>query len=189
MKKLLPNCARGSSYFIPIELFTLWMRKGYTSMFSPEYVSTLAGLPRRLSNPRRTSSRINPRLLILQRGKTDPSPITAQFPVQSVNASEGSERDIVLLSTCRPRGHLGRDFVTDRQRHCVAVSCTEAGLVIFGHQTMGDRGPSREFQSWKRTVDHFKARNRLHVLPGSRRVLENRLRIPNDEDYAPLTKQ
>lgn len=56
------------------------------------------------------------------------------FRIVTVDAAQGSEADVVVLSCvrCNPKGQLG--FITNRNRLCVALSRAKERLVIIGSQ-------------------------------------------------------
>ncbi|KAK2756695.1 hypothetical protein FQN54_005141 [Arachnomyces sp. PD_36] len=194
MKTLLPACASGSSYFISIKSSKLWQKKGSMSLFNPEYVCAIATLIPRLvkagcgeaqilvlsfySEERRILSS----LLVEKLGYKN-------IRVQSVDASQGNENDIVLLSTTRPGGSLGLGFVADRQRQCVALSRAKAGLIIFGSEQMAGLNKSGGFRSWGKLIDDHRYADRLYSLSISDDYLRQTLSIPNDTDYVQMTQQ
>ena len=63
------------------------------------------------------------------------------FRIVTVDAAQGSEADVVLLSCvrCNPKGELG--FITNRNRLCVALSRAKERLVIVGSRQTLTRNP------------------------------------------------
>lgn len=188
MGKLVPKCAKGSSYFISAEGSTLWTRRGGTSMFNPEYISAVGWLVQRLVDDGCPQEHIlilsyynEERRILMQ--LLHKALNLKEISIQSVDGAQGSESEIVILSTSRPGGDLGLGFVADRRRQCVAMSRVKAGLVIIGNQAIGDKRQTVGFQSWKRAVEHHKKTKRLFVTTEGRGLLKNRLHIPNDEDF------
>lgn len=194
MAAKIPNCSPGASYFISVEGSSVWRRRGQSSLFNAEYISSITGLVRELIEkgcPQQcilVLSYYREKRLILSQllhGFYQYKDIL----VQSVDASQGSERDIVLLSTCRPGRGFGLGFVADRQRQCVAMSRARDGLVIFGDERMGDGNKASGFRSWKAAIDHHRQQGRLHRITGSHRLLEEALGIPNDKDFVAMAKK
>ena len=81
----------------------------------------------------------------LKKSKTPPANLTRfkhpNFRIVTVDAAQGSEADIVLLSCvrCNPKGELG--FITNRNRLCVALSRARERLLIFGSRETLTRNP------------------------------------------------
>ena len=189
MEKSIPQCTSGSSYFISVENSSLWKRTGQASLFNPEYVSSIVSLADRMITAKYPQEQI----LVISYYREERQILTQllhrvygfdEIMIQSVDGSARWERDIVLLSTSRPWGEFGLGFVADRQRQCVAMSRARDGLIIFGDQAMGDKYRTGGFQSWRRLVEHHRRTKRLHVIQGSRRLLEDKLDIPNSRDFA-----
>ena len=63
------------------------------------------------------------------------------FRIITVDAAQGSEADVVVLSCvrCNPRGELG--FIANRNRLCVALSRAKERLVIIGSRQTLTRNP------------------------------------------------
>ena len=121
-----PRCPRGNSFFISVGNSSLWRRKGCSSIFNPEYISFIATLVKRLIKDGCPQEKI----LILS--YCEERRILAELfhhsygykriEVKSVDGCQGTENDLVIVSTCRPVVSLGLGFVSDRKRQCVAMS-------------------------------------------------------------------
>jgi regulator of nonsense transcripts 1 len=181
------NVQAGSSYFVSVNKSSLWRRKGpSTSVFNPEYVEficdlcskfTDAGVPQKVilvlsfyDEERRALSTLLHDTLGLE-----------AIEVKSVDASQGRESAIVILSTTRPGGANNIGFVQDRQRQCVALSRAQKGLVVVGHEHMAKERRGLGYESWQNLIRNHAAKNRLIRREGSRKKVSNALHITNNE--------
>ncbi|KAK2756578.1 hypothetical protein FQN54_005471 [Arachnomyces sp. PD_36] len=106
--------------------------------------------------------------------------------IKSVDASQGSESKLVMLSTTRPGRGTGLGFITDIRRQCVALSRALDGLIIVGDEKMGNlksRRPSAGVDRWGELVNHHRYFNRLINVAGDYAMLYEKLSIPNAETY------
>lgn len=99
-----------------------------------------------------------------------------ELMVQSVDASSGKEYDYVIVSCCRPGGRFGLGFVADKKRQNVALSRARDGLVVIGHENMGEMqagtgGPPRPgFRCWQNLVTYCKRKGafmQMTAIPGN----------------------
>ena len=104
--------------------------------------------------------------------------------ILSVDASQGIERDVIILSTTRPGGEFGLGFVVDRKRQCETLSRTRDGLIIVGDERMGDNND----KTWQRFVGHHHRQNRLLRIQGDSQLLKTTFSIPNYQEYTLIVK-
>lgn len=183
------NATPGNSYFISIENSTVWQRKGFHSMFNPEYICCIVHLVRMLL----ATGLPQDKMLILSYYSEERRILSEilngsygykNVEISSVDSAQGKEKDVVIVSTCRPGGKIGLGFVADRQRQCVAMSRARDGLIIVGNKRMGDGGQSSGQQCWKDVVNYFAGQRRLVSVPGNRTAIQERLNIPNPQIFS-----
>lgn len=193
VQKWNADCVPANSYFASVEDSSVWQRQGYHSMFNPEYVTVVAELVELFKSKNCPQNQIlvltyyaeEQRILSeLLHGRYSYSGIR----IESVDASQGHEREIVILSTCRPGGEFGLGFVADIRRQNMAMSRAKDGLLIVGHERMGGGNTSSGYRSWRSATDYFRDNKRLINVPGCRDLLEDKLKIPNSMEYQQLRK-
>ncbi|KAJ9254366.1 hypothetical protein DTO207G8_3557 [Paecilomyces variotii] len=186
------QCSAGTSFFVSVENSTVFRRRNGTSVFNPEYVSFIGGWVAwfcGLGCPQE-------HILILS-FYNDERRILADLmrklgfkdvKISSVDAAQGDESPIVILSTTRPGRRYGLGFVQDRQRQCVALSRARDALLVVGDERMhetGKPGAGQGFLAWRNVVDYHRQSGRLIKVMGSSTMVEQNLGVPNDDyDHA-----
>ena len=81
-----------------------------------------------------------------------------QITVATVDAFQGGEKDIIILSTVRANGQIG--FIHDSNRLNVALSRARHHLIIFG-----DTQTLKRSETWKKIIAHFQSMaNYIYVI-------------------------
>jgi superfamily I DNA and/or RNA helicase len=78
-----------------------------------------------------------------------------RFAVVSVDSCQGSEADVVLISTVRTSGISS--FMTDTRRLCVALSRAKYEAVIVGSLANFKGGICKSNATWEGIADHYSA--------------------------------
>lgn len=182
--------ARGNSYFISVTNSTLCRRKSGTSFFNPQYIVLIANFVKEFVEAGCPSDQImvlsyySEERNIMKRLIHDNLKFK-QVQIMSIDAAQGHESRLVIVSTTRPGGKGGLGFVADANRMCVALSRAMDALLVIGHEKMAD-GPSmgRGFDLWRQLVAHYRDRNRLaRATSTGKDLLKQHLGIPNPENF------
>ncbi|KAL2834982.1 P-loop containing nucleoside triphosphate hydrolase protein [Aspergillus cavernicola] len=182
------QCSKAASYFLSVEKSSVWKRRNGTSLFNPEYIVAVVNLVKYFTQEGIPGSAIlvltfyNEERIILQRAIHERLNQRG-VEISNVDAVQGNENQIVIVSTTRLGGNNGLGFLTDKRRLCVALSRAKDGRVVVGNSRMGDGRSSHGFQMYKRLVQHHKERDTLITERGDSAILRQRLDIPNDEEY------
>ena len=77
----------------------------------------------------------------------------AEIEVNTVDAFQGREKEVIVLCTVRnnPRNQLG--FVSDPRRLNVAITRAKRGLIVLGHRNTLSSDPL--WQKWLQFVDKY----------------------------------
>ncbi|KAF3481353.1 uncharacterized protein GIQ15_04112 [Arthroderma uncinatum] len=186
----------GASFFLSVSGSTVWKRKNGSSVFNPEYITAIAALVSGLVNDQKCPQEdililtyYSEELYVLKRFINQ----TLRFSgilIQSVDASQGNENSIVIVSTTRPGRDYGLGFVADLQRQCVALSRAKNGLVIVGNKMMVKSNKNSKVTcAWDDLVNHHRKCGRLIEVNGNRAALVAELDIPNAATYATFSPQ
>lgn len=145
-----------SSFFISVNGSKVYRRKQATSPCNPAYIerthdavmnflhcvcryskrqhlSELAGLGLRVA----VACYYTEELSLFKKWFHEIENLSAVVDVVTVDSTQGSEWDIVFLSTTRPGGQYGLGFVTDPKRMNVSLSRAKHGHVTIGNKDMG----------------------------------------------------
>ncbi|PYI04107.1 hypothetical protein BO78DRAFT_409358 [Aspergillus sclerotiicarbonarius CBS 121057] len=180
------NVRPGRSYFLSVTNSTVWRRRGGTSLFNAHYIGVAAELARDLCKAGCAAENIMilsyyaEERNLLRRLINDVLELH-QVDILTVDAAQGKEKGIVIVSTTRPGGQSGLGHVADVNRMCVALSRAKGGLVVIGDHTMGGTASSRGFQLWRDLIQHHKSKNHLAIVDGSDKILREKLGLPNEE--------
>lgn len=193
MLRYAPNCKNGNSYFVSVTNSSVWQRRVHHSMFNPEYVAKIGELISifikdgwkqqciLILTYYTEEQRVLSELINESYGYKD-------IQIECVDAAQEIVKELVIVSTCRHGGEFSLGFVTDRHRQNVGLSRARDGLLIIGDENMADKKMSSGYRSWRSAVEYFRDNRRLITVHGDRSVLEKRLRIPNDQEYALLSR-
>ena len=89
-----------------------------------------------------------------------PCHLLQSIEVASVDAFQGREKDIILMSCVRSNEHQGIGFLNDYRRLNVAITRAKYGLVIVGNMEVLSR-----YKIWNEFLEHF--RNYRLLMEGS----------------------
>ncbi|KAJ5826300.1 hypothetical protein N7474_003438 [Penicillium riverlandense] len=184
MKDLL-RCSAGNSFSVSVANTTVLKRLGGSSLVNPEYVSYVGELVQKVLKKGCAENR----LMILSYYSEERQVLSElinkklghpDIQIKSVDASQGNECSMVIVSTTRPGGNIGLGFVSDLQRMCVALSRAQNCLVVLGHENMGKSqkpGAGKGFQAWDSLIKLHIAKKRLCRVDGRNTLVKQHLNI------------
>ncbi|GJP87676.1 P-loop containing nucleoside triphosphate hydrolase protein [Aspergillus niger] len=185
------DVAPGRSHFVSVKDSEVWRLRNGTSMFNPKYISAVTKFVRYLCAAKCPPEDILVLSYYAEERNLLKKLLHDEFrlsgvDVMSVDAAQGREKPIVIVSTTRPGRGNKLGHVADAHRMCVALSRAQGGLIVIGDEGMGGSANSRAFQLWRNFINLHKREKRVIYLNSPEDVLWKILRVPNNEGFEKL---
>ena len=92
--------------------------------------------------------------------------------ISTVDAFQGQERDVIIISTVRANADRNIGFVRDEKRLNVAITRAKNALFVFGSaNTLSSNG------TWAEYLDYHRLKGSLHSLPEDRDKCDTAIRL------------
>ncbi|OJJ71240.1 hypothetical protein ASPBRDRAFT_676287 [Aspergillus brasiliensis CBS 101740] len=185
------NVAPGRSHFVSVKGSEVWRLRHGTSLFNPQYISAATKFVRDLCRAKCPPGDILVLSYYAEERNLLKKLLHDKFhlndvDVMSVDAAQGREKPIVIVSTTRPGRGNKLGHVADAHRMCVALSRAQGGLIVIGDEGMGGSANSRAFQLWRNFIYLHRKEKRVIYLDSLEDVLRDNLGVPNDESFERL---
>ncbi|XRM47494.1 hypothetical protein ABZX51_010465 [Aspergillus tubingensis] len=180
------DVAPGRSHFISVKDSEVWRLRNGTSLFNPKYISAVTKFVRDLCAADCPPENILVLSYYAQERNLLKKLLHDKFllsgvDIMSVDAAQGREKSIVIVSTTRPGRGNKLGHVADANRMCVALSRAQGGLIVIGDEGMGGSANSRGFQLWRNFINLHKKEKRVIYLDSPEDFLWKTLSVPNIE--------
>jgi hypothetical protein len=174
----------GNSVFVSVDNAQVWQRTGSTSFLNPVYIQTIGDWAQGLVNAGYSQDQI----LVVEYYQLELKATKeylrtlglAEIKVTTADASQGTEMDIVIVSTTRIGGNSGLGFVADPRRENVALGRARHGLIIVGHNKMGSGPVSVGVKAWDACVKYHQDAGRMFGCTGQAHKFNKACNFPRE---------